>query len=239
MPIGATISAVGAVGSAGIGYMGASKASKQQEAAAREAAAYQKEVYGEAKQNFEPYLNIGKNATYSLASLYGYNGANGANANGGKPDYSGFYDSPDYNFARDQGQRATQNVLSAQGNLLSGGGLAALNSFGQGLASQQYGNYFNRLMGLSGVGQNAANSLGQMATGQAQMVGNSLQSIGQAQASGTVGQTNALSGGVSGVANSLALPYFMQGARGSSYGSAPKALGSAGFGSGDSYSAGG
>lgn len=105
-----------------------------------------------AVSGLQPYMSLGAGAAGTLSQLY--NGAPGGN---GQPDYSAFYNSPDYQFARDQGTAATQNVLSAQGNLMSGGGLTALTNYGQGLASQQYGNYFNRLMGLANVGQSASN----------------------------------------------------------------------------------
>lgn len=102
-----------------------------------------------ASASLNPYVSLGQGAVGQLANLYGMGG--------GKPDYSGFTNSPDYNFAFSQGQSAVQNTLNASGQGgMSGGGLAALTNFGQGLASQQYGNYFSRLTNLAGIGSQAA-----------------------------------------------------------------------------------
>jgi hypothetical protein len=87
------------------------------------------------------------------------------------------------------------------------------------LASQQYGNYFNRLMGLAGIGQNATNTNAglvstnaNLATGNASnntagagQIGNTMMGQGQAQASGAVGVANAANGGIS---NSLMYNYM-------------------------------
>ena len=204
LPVAATIGAVGSVASAGIGYLGATSAADKQAQAAQNALDFQQSVYNQNQNNFKPYLSTGSAATYSLGQLYGFPDASG-NATQ-KPDYSAFYNSPDYQFAQQQGQNATQNVLSAQGNLLSGSGLAALNTFGQGLASQQYGNYFNRLLSLSNMGQQSAGALANTSTQAANNIGNTYQGIGQAQASGIVGGTNAITGGIGGATSALQLP---------------------------------
>lgn len=227
MPVGATIGAIGSVASAGIGAWGASNAASAQADAANNALAFQQRVYNENRQNFRPYLNTGAGATYSLASLYGLPGADGQVK---PPDYSQFYNSPDYNFAYQQGQNATQNVLSAQGNLLSGSGLAALTNFGQGLASQQYGNYFNRLLSLANMGETAASNMAGTSTQAAGQIGNTMQGVGQANASGYVGMANAISGGVGGAANSLALPYMANYLKGTTSSYAPMSLSAGNYG---------
>lgn len=199
LPVAATIGAVGSVASAGIGFLGSQSAANTQANAAQNALNFQQQVFNTNQNNLSPYINTGSAATYSLGALYGLPGANGQSQ--AAPDYSAFTNSPDYQFAQQQGQNATQNVLSAQGNLLSGSGLAALNTFGQGLASQQYGNYFNRLLSLSNMGQSAASSLAGTSTNAANAIGNTYQGIGQAQASGIVGGTNAITGGIGGATN--------------------------------------
>ncbi len=53
---------------------------------------------------------------------------------------------PGYQFAMDQGQRAVQSSAAARGTLLTGGTLKALTGFGQGLADTTYGDTYNRAM---------------------------------------------------------------------------------------------
>jgi hypothetical protein len=173
--------------SAGLGYLGATKAADTQAQSANNALQFQEQVYnqnqprfaaantafGNAQTNtnnafgtaqgqnnnafatssaaFQPWITTGQNANYTLGQLMG--------GGSGKPDYSSFFNSPDYNFAQQQGQRGVIAGANAQGVGLSGGTLKDLATFNSGLASQQYGNYFNRLMGLSQAGQSAASGL--------------------------------------------------------------------------------
>jgi hypothetical protein len=116
---------------------------------------------------------------------------------------SQFTQSPDYQFALQQGTQAMQRAAAAGGTLISGGQLKAGQEFGQGLATQQFGNYFNRLLSLSQIGQSAASGISNAALTTGQNVGNSIQAGGQAQASGIVGPSNAISGGLTGAASSL------------------------------------
>lgn len=75
-------------------------------------------------------------------------------------DYSRFFESPDYKAALQLGTEALDAGATAQGNLWGGGADADRIQFGQQLASQNLGNYWNRLAGLSQTGQGTANQLG-------------------------------------------------------------------------------
>lgn len=194
MPI-ALIAGAGII-SAGIGAYGATQAAKTQADAANNALAFQKNVYDTNQTNLQPFITAGQGATSTLQRLTG-GGATPA-------DYSSFFNSPDYQFALQQGTRGVTNYENAQGMGLSGGALKDISQFNQGLASQQYGNYFNRLMGLATLGGNAAGSLAGNNANMANSIGNTTQAVGQAQASGIVGATNAVTGSISsGVSNSL------------------------------------
>lgn len=109
----------------------------------------------------------------------------------GEPDYSAFYNSPDYKFALQQGSQVTERSAAAKGGLNSGNTLAALTQFGQGLATQNLNNYTNRLASLVGVGQtaNSSNASAGLATGA--NVGNALMAAGSARASGITDAANA------------------------------------------------
>lgn len=55
---------------------------------------------------------------------------------------------PGYQFAVDQGNQAINRSAAAKGQLNSGGVLAELQKYGQGMASQEYGGQVNRLAEL-------------------------------------------------------------------------------------------
>ena len=192
--VGSAIIGGAALASAGINAYASSRASSQQVAAEREALAAQ----NAARAKLDPYINIGTGATYSLGQLYGI-GQDGQSTPQ-NADYSQFYNSPDYQFAQQQGELGLTRSLNARGMNMSGGALKDFAQFNQGLATQQFGNYYNRLLSLSQLGGNAA----QAGIGGANAAANTMGQIGQSQASGTVGMGNALSGGInSGINNSL------------------------------------
>ena len=143
---------------------------------------------------------------------------------------------PGYQFGLQQGEGALQAGAAARGDLLTGGTQTALNQYGQNYADTNYNNVYNqalqtyntnynawanqqaseynKLAGMSGLGQTTAgqlNSEGLQSTGQ---IANTLNSTGQqigqqntnaaaATASGYVGGANALSGGLTSGSNSL------------------------------------
>lgn len=203
MPLAAPLIIGGATLGAGLlGASAATSAANTQADAANNALAFQKQAFNQTQANFAPYLNVGKGATYSLGSLYGI-GQDG-NTTNATQDYSQFTNSPDYAFAQQQGQLGLDRYENAKGLALSGGALKDVSQFNQGLATQQYGNYFNRLLSLSQLGQSAASGAAGSAANFSGQIGNTTQAVGQAQAGGIVGSANALTGGVnSGITNSL------------------------------------
>lgn len=79
------------------------------------------------------------------------------------PTADGMYADPSYKFRLEEGQRALENSAAARGGLLSGNTGRALQDYGQGAASQEYGNIWGRAMDRYntnlqrwGVGRNAA-----------------------------------------------------------------------------------
>src|SRR5690242_334265 len=82
------------------------------------------------QQNQAPWLNTGKSALSALAGMYGLN-SDGSGQSANAPDYSAFYNSPDYQFTLQQGQQALDRSAAARGSLYSGGHLADTMQFGQ------------------------------------------------------------------------------------------------------------
>lgn len=215
MMVMGAISAAGSIGSGLIGASAADRASQKQLEFQQQGLAEQKAEFAQGQANIKPWIDTGSAAAYSQASLYGMNTP--GNPQTGGPNWQQFLNTPDYQWARDQGNMATTNLLSAQGNLLSGSGLTSLTNFGQGLASQQFGNYFNRLNAMSQTGANVASNSLNAATAQGNAIGANYNNQGATAASGIVGSANALSQGITGAGNNLLLASMMRGRNPSGY----------------------
>jgi hypothetical protein len=120
---------------------GASQAYLQQ------ALALQQQIYDQTRGDNAPWLNNGQGASNRLSDLLGLSGNTGADQYGFLSQRFGMDDfnaDPGYQFRLEQGQNAVERANSARGNLLSGAGLKDMDRFTQGLASQEYGNAYNR-----------------------------------------------------------------------------------------------
>jgi len=103
--------------------------------------------------------------------------------------------------------RALESSAAARGGLLSGNQMRGVTRFGQGLASDEYTNAFNRyqaerqarlgpLQSLVGLGQTSANTIGSAAGQLGSNLSNLAVGAGNARASGYAGMANALSSGI-------------------------------------------
>jgi hypothetical protein len=122
------------------------------------------------------------------------------------PDMSAFFESPGYQFRRQEGTRGTERSAAARGGAFSGNALRALAEFNSGLASQEFGNYFNQLSSIAGIGQTATNQTAAYGAQHANNAGQNALAAGNARASGIIGQGNAIGQGVSDIAG--AYGYF-------------------------------
>lgn len=116
------------------------------------------------------------------------------------PDMSAFFQSPGYQFRRDEGTRGVERSAAARGGAFSGNALRALAEFNSGLASQEFGNYFNQLASIAGIGQTATNQTAAYGADHAANAGRNALAAGDARASGIIGQGNAIGQGVSDLA---------------------------------------
>jgi hypothetical protein len=197
---------------------GAKKAGRAQEQAARDAQAANERMLERQIELQEPFRQAGMTAQDQIMQLLGIGGDTSAVDFGSlaKPfSQTDFEQDPGYAFRQSEGMRALERSASARGNLLSGGTLRGIQRFGQDLASQEYGNAFNRyqiernarlnpLQSLMGAGQSATNTMtgavGQ--SGQNQQA--NIMNAGQARASGYVGAANALGGALSSIGQAAA-----------------------------------
>jgi hypothetical protein len=208
LAVAAGIGAVGAIGGGLIAAGGAKSAAKTQAQAAAQAQASQERAFERQVELQEPFRQAGLTAQEQIMQLLGIGGDQAAAGYGSLAKPFGaqqFEQDPGYAFRQSEGMKALERSAAARGGLLSGGTLKGIQRFGQDLASQEYGNAFNRyqaeraarlnpLQSLMGAGQSSANTLtgaaGQLGQGQAQ----SQLAAGQARASGYVGSANALGG---------------------------------------------
>lgn len=126
----------------------------------------------------------------------------------GASEYQGFTATPGYQFRVDEGNNAINAMAGARGGLVSGATMQALQERGQNLATEEYGNYMNRLSGLTGMGMSAAGNQASAGANYASGASNALANQGNAQAAGYIGQSNALMGGINTGLNILG---YMQG----------------------------
>lgn len=216
MPFAAAAAgAIGVIGSSLISSNASTDAANTQANAANNATALQKQMFDQTQSNLKPYMDTGQNALASLLRgiglLPGGDNTIGQNASLVKPfSISQYQQSPGYAFQMQQGIDAINNSAAARGGINSGNTLKALDTYGQGLANQDYqqayGNYvgqqqqlFNFLQTLSGSGQNAAANLGSLGSQTAGQIGQNIQAAGNAQAAGTVANANSLNNLISGL----------------------------------------
>lgn len=194
----------------------ASKAAKNSQRGYDAATREQARQFDLSREDSAPYRAVGESALNQLARMYGLSGNDAANVSGpidpntgqpmgaqvgpGAPDYSAFYDSPDYQFARDEGLRGIERSAAARGGLASGNTLAALTRYSSGLATQNFNNYTNRLANLAGIGQSQVQNDAALGANYANQVGQNAIGAANARSSGVANQANIIAGG----ANQLA-----------------------------------
>lgn len=170
------IPAAASIGSALIGSNAATSAANTQSAAAQNAAQLQYDIYTQQRADLEPWRQAGVNALAPLVSAVGQS----------------YTQSPGYDFRFREGIRAIDNAASRRGMVDSGARDKALMRFGQGIAAEDYNNWYNRLAGIAGVGQTATGQGNALAGAYGTNLANIYGQGANAQAAGTVGQANAI-----------------------------------------------
>ena len=204
------VSAIGSVVGGVLGGNAAKKAAETQANAIREQVAEQRRQFDIQNEQLAPYRQFG------YAALNDITGRKDFLTSQFGPDQFAQYLDPSYNFRYEQGQRAAQNAMNAGGGLLSGNTLRGLTEYGQGAASQEYANAFNRfqtergniyntLAGMAGIGQAGQSQANQLASNYMNAQTQLGVGLGQAQAAGQIGQANAISGGLQNAGNMYTL----------------------------------
>ena len=195
---------------------GAAKAASQQQAQLGWAQLMmQAQMQAQMNERLAPFVQGGKNALGALQRLTGTNeGGDPTKAyltSKFAPTMEQLASTPGYQFTLGQGQKAVTNAAAAKGLGQSGAALRGAVDYAGGLASttfqQQFQNYlaenaqiYNMINGQTQTGLNAAVQQGAQGNQILGMMTNSLGGIGSALASGTVGQANAMMGGLNALA---------------------------------------
>lgn len=161
--IGGALSGLGSIVGGATSAAASQAAANELANAQQQALNFQKSVYNTSQGQLSPYLSAGTNA---LPSLYGgvntpippgllgetpqaYGSASGIPV-GSAPVYNlpnftidQFQSSPGYQFQLQQGVNAIQNAAGPKTGVLSGNTLQALQTYGTGLANQDWWNWLN------------------------------------------------------------------------------------------------
>ena len=218
--IAGTIIGGAMLGSAYMQSQAAGNAASQYANAANQGINYSKGIYSDISNMASPYLNTGKQANYGLnAMLPGqYTDANGNIQTG-----SGYLTAqptmndltslmPNYQFGLKQSLGQFNAGINAGGGAISGNAIQGGTQLATDYAGTQLQNAFNNyqanrqnvasnIFNANNVGMNALGTVSNAGTGTASNVSNMLSSIGNAQASATMGSANAYANGLSGISN--------------------------------------
>jgi hypothetical protein len=202
------------IGSSLIGADAAGKAAGTQADAARYAAQLQQEQFNQINEQQKPYREAGYSALSDIGAMKPY-----LTQQYTPEDFAKGID-PGYQFRLQQGQEATNRMANMAGGMLGGNALKGAQDYTQGLASQEYGNAFNRfqtqrsniyntLASIAGLGQTSLGQTTAAGTQAAGNIGTNIANAGAAQAGGTVGSANALGGGLTGAGNQYMLSQIL------------------------------
>jgi hypothetical protein len=180
---------IGDIAGAFIGAKAAKNASKAQIKSAELGIGEMARQYDQTRQDMAPWQRAGSAAIGSLSDML-------------QPGYD-HTTSPGYQFRFNEGQRAVESGGAARGMLMSGGTLKDLTRFGQGIASDDFNDQFNRTASVAAGGQQVNSTLGQLGAQNSAGIADLRTQQGNARASGYVGQANSWIGGINNVNDRL------------------------------------
>lgn len=206
-----TAIALGSIGGGLVNMFGASRASRRQRRAIREANALDEQRYAEFEEMMTPFLEQGADAWQQYTQMV----LSGDMDYPDVPDYTGFEGDPGRDFRIRQGETAVNRNAARRGRAFSPATDKALMRFNQDYASNEFNNYagredrrfsnsmllrdrqLNRIAGVADTGQNAALTLGTSRMG----LSNRAVSAGNVSAAGTMAQTNAVNDSINSILN--------------------------------------
>jgi hypothetical protein len=167
------------------------EASQAQQQAAQGGIDEQRRQFDAIQKLLQPYVQAGTGALTQQQALLGM----------GTPEaqqqaITALQGSPQFQALQQQGETAILQNAAATGGLRGGNVQAALAQFRPALLSGLIEQQYNRLGGLTAIGQNAAAGVGNAGMSTGSNIATLLGRQGQAQAGGILGQQGALTGGL-------------------------------------------
>ena len=188
-PIGGTIGAT--IGGAIEGSESIGQASQTQQQAAQGGIDETRRQYDEITKLLSPYTQAGAGALTQQQALLGL-GTPGAQ----QESISAIEGSPQFQALQQQGENAILQNASATGGLRGGNVQGALAQFRPALLSSLINQQYERLGGLSSLGQSSAVRQGAFGQQTGSTVSNLIGQQGRAEAGGILGQQSTLTGGI-------------------------------------------
>ena len=180
---------VGALGSAAIGASAASKAGKIQAQAAEAGTAEQRAAREEMRRLLQPYVAAGGPALEAQMGALGLSGPEAQQAYVTQQEQS-----PIFQALAGQGESAILQNASATGGLRGGNVQGALAQFRPALLNQFLTQQYDRLGGMTALGQQSAAGVGTAGMQSATSIAGLLSEAGAARAGSALGVGQALSG---------------------------------------------
>lgn len=180
---------VGALGSAAIGASSASKAGKIQARAAEAGTAEQRAAREEMRRLLQPYVAAGGPALEAQMSALGLAGPEAQQEYVSQQEQS-----PIFQSLASQGENAILQNASATGGLRGGNVQGALAQFRPALLNQFLDQQYNRLGGMTALGQQSAAGVGTSGMQSANAISGLLGEAGAARAGAALGVGKAISG---------------------------------------------
>ena len=172
------------VGSAAMAKRSADKQTRALREGQDASVAEQRRQYDTTRADFAPWRKAGVNALNQIT---------------GDDVLDNFYASPDYEFRRSEGMRDIGSQFAAKGG--GGNALKALAGYNSNLAAGEYGNWFNRLFGISEAGRGAQGTVAHAGMNAANNISanymNTGANIAQVQGQKYANMNNAFQSGIS------------------------------------------
>lgn len=212
-PITGLVVGGSALAGSAISSRGAQKAAGQQAAAAEEGVAEQRRQFDVLTELLRPYVEAGQPALQQQQALIGLRGAPEQQA-----AISGLEQSPFFQSAVRQGEEALLQRASATGGLRGGNIQAALAQFRPQMLESQIAQQYERLGGLTTLGQQSAAGQATAGMRSAGTIGELLGQRGAALAGGSLGSAKAYSGALNLPSKILGMQYGAEGKLGLGFG---------------------
>ena len=235
MTWGMTAVAAASVVSGAMGARAAKSAGQRTADATVRAAEINQEMYEQGRQDLAPYRGLGYGALTEIGGamagrqpiydeegkITGFQTGTGYLTGQLTPQKIQEYLDPSMAFRMKYGTQATERLQNVGQGAFSGNTLRALNEYGQGLASTEFGNAFGRAQGerkdiynilanIAGMGQGAVNTGVELGQSSAQSQGQLAVGGAQALGAGQIGAANAYGGAAQNIGNAIYLNQLLK-----------------------------